>query len=171
MAEKKIINVKPTEDLYNYLPIGGNESVSYSPKEIPTKHRPKFKLLPMNNEEKREYSKIKLALIGASEKMSKKLYDLGKGEEDIEAMIDDLDVFDNISKAGEKLGQILRKKIVGWSKFNGMDGKPFKFEVDEDKLLSIECYRKIPTPLQNLLAERILLISGLTFEEERGLKS
>jgi hypothetical protein len=171
MADKKVVNKKPTEDMFNYLPIGGDSTSTYSPKEIPTKLRPTFTIKQMTQGDRAEYSKIKLALIGASDVMAKKVYEAGKTSEDIDSMIDDLDIFDNITRAGNRIGDIMRKHILGWKKFKSMDGKPFEFECDDDGVLSVECYAKIPPALQSLVVDRIVLISGLSAEESTGLKS
>jgi len=168
--EKEIKRVKPTENLYKFLPID-SEEVEFSPNEIPKKYRPTFKIKQFSQRDKAKFSKVRMAVISLSQKMAEQVYEMNKDFKSIDEAIDSLDVVDHLEQSGAKVGEILRKYILGWSNFPSIGGKEFKYENDEDGLLKQEIYDKIPAEMINLITNKILEISGLSEEEKVGLKS
>ncbi len=168
--EKEIKRVKPTENLYKYLPVDSSE-IEFSPSQIPKKYRPTFKIKQFSQRDKAKFSKVRMAVISLSQKMAEQVYEMNKDFKSIDEAIDSLDVVDHLEQSGQKVGEILRKYILGWSNFPSIGGKEFKYKSDDDGLLSQEVYDKIPPEMINLVTNKILEISGLSEEEKVGLKS
>lgn len=168
--EKQINQVKPTDDLYKFLPIG-LEEVEFSPEQIPQEYRPTFKIKQFTKKDKLEFTKIKMSIASLSEKMARQVYDMGQDFTSVDDAINNLDVMDHIQASGERLGEVIRKYILGWSNFKNLEGEEFKFKADKKGVLQKSVYNKIPSELINLITEEILKISGLSEAEERGLKS
>lgn len=72
-------------------------------------------------------------------------------------------------KTGKRRVITLKEHIRGWVNFNDVNGNPIEFEVDDEKLMTDKCMKKIPILLQNELFNVITMNSTLTKEELEGL--
>ena len=70
----------------------------------------------------------------------------------------------------DKLLDLVRRFVVGWTNFQTADGTEFEFRTDQDGCLSFGCFASIPSTIQVAIIERLQLISGLTPKEKLGLK-
>ena len=55
--EKKIKTVKPTDDLFEFLPIG-SDVIEFSPEKVPIEYRPTFKIKQLTKKDKLEFTNI-----------------------------------------------------------------------------------------------------------------
>jgi len=168
--EKEIIVLKPSKDSYKFLPMTSSFVDNYEPEEMPEDIRPTFKLKPLTISAKRDLLKIQTALTILSEKMVHKAIETKQDDKDIDAIIDSLDQFNDLNKANEKLVDIARKFVKGWTNFKDIDGNEFEFKEDSEGFLRLDCFLDIPVPLQSLIINRITEISNLNESEQLGLK-
>ena len=166
--EKKIETVKPSEDLYEFLPIG-SEVIEYSPEKVPIEYRPTFKIKQLTKKDKLEFTKLKMTMISLGQKMAKQVYDMDSDFDDVDKAIDELSIVDDVDKISNRVGEIIRKYILGWEGFKDLEYNDFLYESD-DLGLKKEVYDKVPETMMKLLTDEILRISGLSEVEERGLK-
>jgi len=168
--EKEIITLEPNQDAYKFLPMTSSFVDEYSPEEVPKEIRPTFKLKSFSIKSKREMAKIQMAMSVVSEKMVSKAVDNKLDDKDVDAIIDSLDSFDDIQNLNDKLIDVVRKFVIGWSNFKNIDGDDFEFIKDSEDFLSIDCFLSIPVPLQGLIINRLNEISNLNESEKLGLK-
>ncbi len=166
--EKKLETVKPTDDLLEFLPIG-SEVIEYSPEKVPIEYRPTFKIKQLTKKDKLEFTKLKMTMISLGQKMAKQVYDMDSDFDDVDKAIDELSIVDDVDKISNRVGEIIRKYIVGWEGFKDLEYNDFLYESD-DLGLKKEVYDKVPETMMKLLTDEILRISGLSEVEERGLK-
>jgi len=166
--EKKIKTVKPTDELFEFLPIG-SEVVEFSPKQVPIKYRPTFKIKQLTKKDKLEFTKLRMTMISLGQKMAKQVYDMDSEFQDVDKAIEQLSIVDDVDKISNRVAEIIRKYILGWEKFKDLEKKDFLFESDELGLKK-EIYDKVPEQMIKLLTDEILRISGLSEVEDNGLK-
>ena len=108
-------------------------------------------------------------MISLGQKMAKQVYDMDSDFDDVDKAIDELSIVDDVDKISNRVGEIIRKYIVGWEGFKDLEYNDFLYESD-DLGLKKEVYDKVPETMMKLLTDEILRISGLSEVEERGLK-
>jgi hypothetical protein len=166
--EKKIETVKPTDDLFEFLPIG-SDVIEFSPEKVPIEYRPTFKIKQLTKKDKLEFTKLKMTMISLGQKMAKQVYDMDSEFEDVDKAIDKLSIVDDVDRISNRVADIIRKYIIGWEGFKDLEQNDFLYE--SDKLgLKKEIYDKVPEQMIKLLTDEILRISGLSEVEDNGLK-
>lgn len=166
--EKKIETVKPTDDLFEFLPIG-SDVIEFSPEKVPIEYRPTFKIKQLTKKDKLEFTKLKMTMISLGQKMAKQVYDMDSEFEDVDKAIDKLSVVDDVDRISNRVADIIRKYIIGWEGFKDLEQNDFLYESDELGLKK-EIYDKVPEQMIKLLTDEILRISGLSEVEDNGLK-
>lgn len=124
---------------------------------IPEEYRPTFELIQLDVKGKKELMNI-MGRIGRDARLTI------TNPENSQSIKNSLD-------ENDKLLDLVRKYVKGWSNFNTADGGVFEYVEDSQGLLSFECFSNIPASIQVALVERLQLISGLTPTEQLGVKS
>lgn len=145
------------EELLQFLPMSKEAIDEFSPEIIPENYRMTFKIKPLDMGGKR--------LLNVFQTKIRRDATLALSNPDRDAN------FEAMEEENEKILDLVRKYIVGWSNFKDVDGNDFIFETDNDGYLSLECFKSLPAVLQVEVIERLTKISGLTAREEISLKS
>jgi len=74
------------------------------------------------------------------------------------------------SDENEKLLKLVKDYVVGWSNFKTASGELIEFETGSNGTLSFELFMQIPSIIQAGIITELVKISGLTSQEELGLK-
>ena len=74
------------------------------------------------------------------------------------------------SDENEKLLKLVKDYVVGWTNFKTAQGELIEFETGSNGTITFESFMQIPAIIQANIIQELVLISGLTSQEELGLK-
>ena len=162
--EKKIKIQKLNEaELLKFLPLSqsATHKFTYNPKVdgkevLPKEYRPTFELKQMDIRAKKEFNMHKVKI-----------------QRDATLILSNPEREDAIksgSDENEKLLKLVKDYVVGWTNFKTAQGELIEFETGSNGTITFESFMQIPAIIQANIIQELVLISGLTSQEELGLK-
>jgi|DEB0MinimDraft_10_1074344.scaffolds.fasta_scaffold06488_5 hypothetical protein len=162
--EKKIKIQKLNEaELLKFLPLSqsATHKFTYNPKVdgkevLPKEYRPTFELKQMDIRAKKEFNMHKVKI-----------------QRDATLILSNPEREDAIksgSDENEKLLKLVKDYVVGWTNFKTAQGELIDFETGSNGTITFESFMQIPAIIQANIIQELVLISGLTSQEELGLK-
>jgi hypothetical protein len=162
--EKKIKIQKLDEsELLKFLPLSqsATHKFTYNPKidgkeVLPKEYRPTFELKQLDVKAKKEFNIHQVKI----RRDATLILSNPEREESILSGSDE----------NEKLLKLVKDYVVGWSNFKTASGELIEFETGSNGTLSFELFMQIPSIIQAGIITELVKISGLTSQEELGLK-
>ena len=162
--EKKIKIQKLNEsELLKFLPLSqhATHKFTYNPKVegkevLPKEYRPTFELKQMDVRAKKEFNMHRVKI-----------------QRDATLILSNPDreeVIKSGSDENEKLLKLVKDYVVGWSNFKTAQGEEIEYKTGSNGTLTFDDFMQIPAIIQANIIQELVLISGLTSQEELGLK-